>query len=151
MKKLFTVILLGSALTLSVACDDKKDDKKAEDKKSDAKGKGDDKKADAKGKAEEKAEVKAEEKKAEEAKAEGGTAAAAPSTGDPVCDELIKKTMCSYEKAGAAVPAEAKKAFEDGVKAWTEALKNEATKKATSDACKASLDGGKAGFDAVGC
>jgi glutaredoxin len=147
MKKIFTVLLLGTALTLP-ACDDKKDDKKADDKaKTDKK---DDKKADDKKADDKKAEEKAEEKK-EEAKADGGTAAAPASTGDPVCDELIKKTMCSYEKAGAAVPAEAKKAFEDGVKAWTEALKNEATKKATSDACKASLDGGKAGFDAVGC
>jgi hypothetical protein len=149
MKKIFSVLLLGSALTLSAACDDKKDDKKADDKKADAKGKADDKKAEEKKAEEKKEEAKVEEKKAEEAKADGG-GAAPPSTGDANCDELIKKTYCTYEKTP-GMPAEAKKAFEDGIKAWQDALKNEATKKATSDACKTSLDAGKAGFEAVGC
>ena len=148
MNKIFSVLLLGTALTFAPACDDKKDDKK-EDKK-DAKAKADDKKADEKKAEEKKAdEAKADEKKADEAKA--GDTAATPSTGAPECDELIKRTQCSYEKAGPAMPAEAKKAFEDSVKAWTEALKNDATKKATIDACKASLDGAKAGFEAQGC
>ncbi len=150
MNKIFSVLLLGTALSFVPACDDKKDDKKADDKK-DAKAKADDKKADEKKAEEKKAdEAKADEAKADEKKADD-TAAAAPSTGAPECDELIKRTMCSYDKAGAAVPAEAKKAFEDSTKAWTEALKNEATKKATIDACKASLDGAKAGFEAQGC
>jgi len=144
MKKIFSVLFLGTALTLATACDDKKaDDKKADDKKADAKAKADDKKADDK---------KADEKKADEAKAEEkkADAPAAESTGAPECDELVKKTNCMYEKTP-GMPAEAKKGFEDMVKGYTAALKNEASKQATIDACKAAVTSGKAGFDAIGC
>lgn len=72
-------------------------------------------------------------------------------TGSPECDELIKRTMCSYQMAGSAVPAEAIKAFEDGVAAWKDALKLDSVRQAVIDACKMSVDAGDAGFDAVGC
>jgi len=134
MKKIFSVLLLGTALTFSTAC--KKDEKKDADKadkgdKGDKGAKGGDMAGDKGG--------------------DDKTAPAAASTGAAECDELVKKTNCMYDKSGAAVPPEARKAWDDGVKAWTDALKNEATKQATIDACKMSLDAGKAGFESVGC
>ena len=134
MKKIFSVLLLGTALTFSTAC--KKDEKKDADKadkgdKGDKGAKGDDKAGDDKGGGD-----------------KGGGDAV--STGAAECDDLIKKTMCMYDKTP-GTPPEAKKAFEDSVKAWQEALKNDATKQATIDACKMSLDAGKDGFAAVGC
>ena len=45
----------------------------------------------------------------------------------------------------------ARKAFEDSVGAWKQALSNDATKQATIDACKMSPDAAKDGFAAQGC
>ncbi len=47
--------------------------------------------------------------------------------------------------------AESMKAFEDGVEMWREALQNDATRQATIDSCKMSLDAGKDGWAATGC
>lgn len=67
------------------------------------------------------------------------------------CDELIRLVRCMYDKSGTAISADMRKLFEDGVKAWQDALGNSATRQATIDACKMSLDAGRQGFDAVGC
>jgi len=73
------------------------------------------------------------------------------STGNEICDALIGRTLCMYDAAGEGVPEEALKAFRDGVSAWTDALRNEATRQATIDACKMSLDAAHEGYKAVGC
>jgi hypothetical protein len=132
MKKIFSVLLLGTALTFSTAC--KKDEKKADDKAKPA---------------DDKATKPADDK----AKPADDTAAKAPlpTTGDPTCDELIKKTMCSYDKMGDAVPASAREAFMTGIKGWQDAIKNDATKQATIDSCKMSLDASKDAYAAQGC
>ncbi len=72
-------------------------------------------------------------------------------TGAAECDELIKKTLCTYQKAGEAVPIEALKAFHDATGYWKEAIDDKSTRAATIDACKMSLDAGKDGFAAQGC
>ncbi len=126
MKKIFSVLLLGTALTFSTAC--KKDEKKDADKtdKTDKADKG----------------AKVDDK---------GAAPAFDTVGAAECDELVKRTRCSFEKAGAAMPPESKKAFEDGVGMWRDNLKNDATRQATIDACKMSIDAGKDGWTAQGC
>lgn len=128
MKKIFSVLLLGTALTFSTAC--KKDEKKDADK------------ADKKDGAKVAADKAAVDKAADPA---------FDTVGAPECDELIKRTRCSFDKAGAAMPAESKKAFEDGVGMWRDNLKNDATRQATIDACKMSIDAGKDGWTAQGC
>lgn len=72
-------------------------------------------------------------------------------TGIVECDELIVRTRCSFQKAGSAMPSEAVKAFEDAVQMWKEASVNEATRQATIDACKMSIDFGRDGWEAQGC
>lgn len=72
-------------------------------------------------------------------------------TGAFECDELIRLTRCAFTKAGAAIPPEAAKAFEDGVAAWTQALADSVTRDATISACKMSLDAGRDGYAASGC
>ena len=71
------------------------------------------------------------------------------STGAAECDELVKRTLCLYDKAN--VPAEARKAFDDGVEAWIEGLRDDATRQATIDACKMSLDAMLSAFASLGC
>lgn len=73
------------------------------------------------------------------------------STGNEHCDALIGRTMCMYDKAGEGVPEEARKAFLDGVSAWSDALRNETTRQATIDACRMSLEAANEGYEAVGC
>lgn len=72
-------------------------------------------------------------------------------TGAAACDALVMRTTCTFDKAGAAVPAESRQAFADGVEAWRDALKNEATREATIDACEMSLEAGFPGYEATGC
>ncbi len=79
------------------------------------------------------------------------TVPATVSSGAYECDELIRLVRCSFDKAGAAIPPEALKAFEDGAAAWKDALANSYTRQSTIDACKMSLDAGRSGFDAQGC
>ncbi len=76
------------------------------------------------------------------------------STGAYECDELIRLTLCSYDKlgsSGSTYMADAKKAFTDAAVAWREALQNSATRQATIDACKMSLDAARSGFNSSGC
>jgi len=73
------------------------------------------------------------------------------STGNAVCDSLITKTLCMYERAGEDVPDEAYQAFRDGIASWTETLQKDATRQATIDACKLSLNFGQDGYEAAGC
>ncbi len=132
MKKLgtiLTVLLFGSALSLS-AC--KKDEKKegGEAKAGDKdKGGGD------------------KDKGADKDKGGGGDM---PSTGLAECDELIKRTLCMYDKMGDA-GKDARKAFETGIAGWQEAAKNDATKQATIDGCKLGLDNSKTALEGQGC
>lgn len=76
---------------------------------------------------------------------------AAIGTGETACDELIWRTKCMWDKAGSAISDDMKKMFEDGIAAWKMALQNDATKQATADACKMSLDAAGHGFGAMGC
>lgn len=67
------------------------------------------------------------------------------------CDELVRLVRCTYDKSGSAITDDVRKMFEDGVKAWQDALGNAALRQATIDQCKLSLDAGRQGFNALGC
>ena len=71
-------------------------------------------------------------------------------TGAVECDALVVDIMCMYRKTP-GVPYEAIKAMLDSIDAWRDALANDATRQATIDACKMSLDGGHDGFVALDC
>jgi len=77
---------------------------------------------------------------------------AAPATlGAYECDELIRLMRCSYDKAGTAIDDTARKALEDGLTMWKQALDSPTTRQTTIDACKLSLDAGRSGWASMGC
>ncbi len=73
-----------------------------------------------------------------------------PSSGLAVCDELIKRVLCMYEKMGDA-GADARKAFVEGIKGWQEAAQNDATRQATVDGCQLGLDNSRTALEGQGC
>lgn len=84
-------------------------------------------------------------------KTAGGAVPDIAPMGEPTCDKLVERTMCTFKKAGSNMPAEAVKAFADGVDQWREMLKNSSVRQAIIDACKQSLDAGDAGYKQMGC
>lgn len=75
---------------------------------------------------------------------------ATPALGAYECDELIRLTHCMYDMTP-GIPQDSKKMFDDALRYWRDALDNPSTRQATIDACKMSLDAGRAGFNSAGC
>lgn len=71
-------------------------------------------------------------------------------TGVAECDELWRRSMACYDKMGDA-GRNAKKAFQDGAKAWRDLAKNPNTRDQAKDACKQALVAAEAGWKAAGC
>jgi hypothetical protein len=140
------ITLFAAALTAltfaAPACDSGGDEAKKEE--------AGDSKEEAKEDGKEEAKEEAKEEKKEEAPKEEAAAGGDDSTGIPECDEVIKRSKCSFEK----IPDEAmRKQAEDGFKQMAAAWKGipEEAKQATADGCKQALEAGKAGWEAQGC
>lgn len=73
------------------------------------------------------------------------------SLGADICDALVLRVRCAYDKAGIDSSNEARRAFEDAIDDWRDALAVDATRQATIDACTTSLDAGYDGLRAQGC
>ncbi|HWB76885.1 MAG TPA: hypothetical protein VG755_18085 [Nannocystaceae bacterium] len=143
--KLATSILITIALSLGVACDDKKDgDKKTEEKKTETK---DGKTVTTTKVEEKKTEVKEEPAKAEPEAGGGG----GDKIGIPECDEYIEKySKCISDKVPEAGRAAMKDAMDATVKAWKEAAASGA-KDGLATGCKGALDAAKQATASMGC
>lgn len=153
------VVAALAALTLAApACESEKKDDKKEDKKKDGKKEEAKKAQDAPEEPpapavqEEPAVDPAADPAAVPADGSAEAPAAEVKTGIAECDELYKRSMCTFDKIPDATAQEqARKAFTDSAADWQKQASDEATKATAQEACKAALETGSSSFEAVGC
>lgn len=70
--------------------------------------------------------------------------------GDPVCDEVVARMLCTLEKTG-PMSEDSIQTFDDTIDAWRDVLNNETSRQGMIDTCTSTLDASKEGWEAMGC